>query len=357
MNFYADVLRPLAFRKDPEWVHERAMEWISRGFGSGRWLVGDIPHDARLAQSIAGITFPNPIGLAAGFDKDGRAVNHWHRFGFGFAEIGTVTAHGQPGNECPRLFRLPEDIALINRMGFNNSGADAMATRLAEAFPKIPIGINLGKSKVTELSEAATDYAASMARLRSYGAYFVINVSSPNTPGLRALQEKSALGEIICAIRQVEADKPLFVKVSPDLSWDDLDDVVEVAHTHRLTGIIATNTTLSRERLTHDPHQSGGLSGAPLRERADAVLAHLYRECDRRMVLIGVGGVMSAKDAIRKIELGAHLVQTYTGWVYGGPGWVGGVLRQLLSHLDEAQTTLSDLRGSATRTTPSHPAS
>ncbi|MDX2065227.1 MAG: quinone-dependent dihydroorotate dehydrogenase [Fimbriimonadaceae bacterium] len=351
MNLYADVLRPLAFRKDPEWVHERAMEVISRGFASGRWLVGDIPHDARLSQSIAGIPFPNPIGLAAGFDKDGRAVNHWHRFGFGFAEIGTVTAHGQPGNECPRLFRLPDDRALINRMGFNNSGAEAMAARLAEAFPKIPIGINLGKSKVTELSEAPADYAASMARLRAYGAYFVINVSSPNTPGLRALQEKTALAEIISAIREVEPDKPLFVKVSPDLGWGDLDDVVEVAHAHRLTGIIATNTTLSRERLREDPNQAGGLSGAPLRERADAVLAHLYRECDRRMILVGVGGVMTPEDALRKIELGAHLVQTYTGWVYGGPGWTGQVLRHLLDRLNEEQVSLSDLRGRATRTT------
>lgn len=299
------------------------MGFIARG------LVGS--ESAPLTKSertVFGVKFPNPIGLAAGFDKNAVAVAHWHKLGFGFAEIGTVTRHGQPGNPKPRLFRLPEDQALINRMGFNNEGHEAVAARLKTSKSQIPLGINLGKSKITPLEEAAEDYLTSFRALKEFGAYVVVNVSSPNTPGLRSLQEKGPLLEIVQTLRKEDPSKPLLVKVAPDLTIDALDDVMEVAFEAGLAGIIATNTTLSREGLKHDPNEAGGLSGRPVQKLSDSVLDHLARQSDGKLVLIGVGGIFCADDAKRKLDLGASLVQIYSGWIYGGPTLVPDMLKE-----------------------------
>ena len=332
----------MAFTMDPERIHEMAMNMLQKGVFRARSF-----QDPRLAQTLFGVKFPNPLGLAAGFDKNAVALNHWHQLGFGFVEVGTVTYHAQPGNPKPRMFRVPEDRGLINRLGFNNEGAASVATRLASAKSSVPVGVNLGKSKITELADAANDYQESYRLLHSFGDYFVVNVSSPNTPGLRTLQEKGPLLEILSALREVDSKKPLFVKVAPDLEWDALDDVLAVAQEAKLTGLIATNTTIGRESITHDPGEAGGLSGAPLKIKADAVLAHLARSADPSLILIGVGGIMNGQDIYDKIRFGAHLCQIYTGWIYGGPHMVPDALEQLVmlmqrdgvKNLDELRRT------------------
>ncbi len=326
MSLYHVLLRPLLFRMDPEAAHNLALRAISRG-----WVKGAVPADGNLARTVFGVRFPNPVGLAAGFDKNGVAIDQWRHLGFGFVELGTVTRHAQPGNPKPRMFRYPADRAVINRLGFNNEGADALAGRLEQASAGIPVGINLGKSKVTPIEEAAEDYAYSFQRLREFGDYFVVNVSSPNTPGLRSLQEKGPLTKILWRLKEIDSQKPLFVKIAPDLSLGEIDDVIEVCQSLELTGIIATNTTLSRDGLRADPGEAGGLSGAPLRPLADEVLKYLREQADPALILIGVGGVMSGEDAAAKLRLGASLVQCYTGWVYGGPNFVGDVCRDLSS--------------------------
>jgi dihydroorotate dehydrogenase len=342
VSLYESVLRPLAFTVDPEQVHDVAMTLLQRGIFKARNF-----YDPRLAQTLFGTNFPNPLGLAAGFDKNAVALNYWHQLGFGFAEAGTVTFHAQPGNPKPRMWRLPEDKALINRLGFNNEGASAAATRLASAKSSIPVGVNLGKSKITELANAAGDYQASFRLLHSFGDYFVVKVSSPNTPGLRSLQEKGPLLEILAAMREVDADRPLFVKVSPDLEWSALDDVLDVVHTAKLTGIITTNTTIGREGVTHDMGEDGGLSGGPLKLKSDAVLSHIARRADPSLILIGVGGIMNGHDLYQKIRLGAHLCQIYTGWVYGGPHMVPDALEQLVLLMQrDGVNNLAELRRS-----------
>jgi dihydroorotate dehydrogenase len=341
MSLYERLLRPAAFQFDPEKVHEGAMWALERGLFRSRRFA-----DPRLKQTLFGISFENPLGLAAGFDKNAAALDHWHSLGFGFVECGTVTFQAQPGNPRPRLFRLPEDAALINRLGFNNVGARDVATRLAASNPKIPVGVNLGKSRVTALSEAPTDYQASFQLLHSFGDYFVVNVSSPNTPGLRTLQEKGPLLEIIAALRAVDSTRPLFVKVAPDLDQADLDHVIEVAHEARLTGLIATNTTIQREGLISDLQEDGGLSGAPLLQRSNEVLSHLYQSCDRSLILMGVGGIFTGADLYRKLRLGAHLCQVYTGWIYGGPHMVPNALEELVLLMQrDGVSSLDEIRG------------
>ena len=269
--------------------------------------------------------------------------------GFGFAELGTVTRFPQPGNPPPRLFRLVKDDAVLNRMGFNNQGAEALRDRLrplwAHHRPSIPIGINLGKSKVTELADAAADYRFSFQQLKSLGDYFVVNVSSPNTPGLRSLQAAEQLSLILAAIQQENtAAKPLLVKIAPDLGWSDIDAVIDLAQTYNLAGIIATNTTVSRQGLntrvvakTGRPieAEAGGISGAPLRQRSTEVIRYIYRQTDGKMPVIGVGGIFTAEDAWEKITAGACLLQTYTGWIYEGPWMIRRLLEGLLDKLDE----------------------
>lgn len=343
MSLYESVLRPLMFQLDPEAAHEAAMKFLQRGVLKARSF-----HDPRLEQDLFGTHFANPLGLAAGFDKNGLVLNHWHLLGFGFVEIGTVTYLPQDGNEKPRMFRIPDSKAIINRLGFNNDGATRIATRLAEARPQIPVGINLGKSKATPLEDAWVDYQNSYRLTHRFGAYAVVNVSSPNTPGLRTLQEKGPLLDILAAMRKVTADKPLFVKVAPDLTDADLEAVVQVAHEANLTGLIATNTTIDRDMLpdgTQSRSETGGLSGAPLKARASEVMRFLARRCSPDMILIGVGGIMDGNDLYERIRDGAHLCQTYTGWVYGGPHMVPDSLEQLIRRMDqEGVKSLTELR-------------
>lgn len=322
MPLYESLVRPLLFGLPPETAHNLAIRAASMGIYRAPAPQKD------LSKTLFGVNFPNPIGLAAGFDKDAVAINRWKDFGFGFVEVGTVTRHAQPGNPKPRLFRLKKERAIINRMGFNNAGADAMARRLEKANAEIPVGVNIGKSKVTALEEAHEDYAYSYRLLKDFADYVVVNVSSPNTPGLRELQDKDSLHKILAVLKEIDSKKPLFVKIAPDLTLGAIEDVVGVSQSLGLTGIVATNTTIARDMLPHDPNIQGGLSGAPLTAMADEALRFL-REAAPDLTLVGVGGVMSPTDAKRKFALGADLVQVYTGWVYGGPALVPQILEEL----------------------------
>ena len=379
MDLYQTLLRPLLFsglKTDPEWLHQQSLKvlgWMDDGSASQLpWLLAQMERslslsDPRLQQQLWGLTFANPMGLAAGFDKDGIAAGLWSRFGFGFAELGTVTFQAQPGNPQPRLFRLPLDQAVLNRMGFNNQGAAALAERLkgkglgvgcqVSGLPQpsapppsplaprpSPIGINLGKSKITPLEDAAQDYLGSFRLLKDLGDYFVVNVSSPNTPGLRSLQDKAQLEPILQALQQENIHrKPLLVKISPDLEWGAIADVITLAQQHQLAGIIATNTTIRRDGLKTQrlstgnlvAQEAGGISGVPVRQRSTEVIRFIYQETQGQLPIIGVGGIFTAEDAWEKITAGASLVQVYTGWIYEGPWMVRRVLEGLLQKLDE----------------------
>ncbi len=359
MDIYKFAIRPLLFnvlKADSEWLHQqtiRSFSWLSQtpaSWANQRLQKSLCLYDSRLEQNLFGLNFPNPVGLAAGFDKDGVAANIWSNLGFGFAELGTVTFHAQPGNPPPRLFRLPLDKAALNRMGFNNRGAAAMAERLAEEKQKltqsIPIGINLGKSKVTPLEEAAQDYLDSFRLLKDLGDYFVVNVSSPNTPGLRSLQDASMLSAILNLLQQENiAQKPIFVKIAPDLSWEAIADIITLAKTYQLAGIIATNTTISRDGLKTQvidqtgkspQEEAGGISGEPLRDRSTEVIRFIWQQTQGQIPIIGVGGIFSAEDAWEKITAGASLIQVYTGWIYEGPLMVRQILTGLLSKLEQS---------------------
>lgn len=341
MASYQRLLRPLLFRLDPERAHHLALWFIQRG-----WVRCPALIDSRLEQVVFGVKFNNPVGLGAGFDKNAVAVDRWAGLGFGFAEVGTLTHHPQPGNPKPRLFRLSRDQALINRMGFNNDGAEAASHRLRRAAVGLPVGVNIGRSRAVANEQAATDCAAAYRHLAGLGQYTVVNVSSPNTPGLRDLHAKVSLLEMIRAMRDVSPQTPLLVKVSPDLDAAGLDDVIAVAHEERLEGLIATNTTVSRQGLHADPHETGGLSGRPLRQRADDVLRYLAERVSHEVALIGVGGIMTPQDAVRKIRLGAHLVQVYTGWVYHGPDFARRIQEAILSEIErEGVASVGELRG------------
>ena len=350
-------------KTDPEWLHQKTMQslhWLTQAsvaesqsraaIATGiltRLQQSYVCQDKRLQQKHWGLTFPNPVGLAAGFDKDGVAAPLWANFGFGFAELGTVTYHAQPGNPQPRLFRLMADQAVLNRMGFNNRGAADLADRLAQQWQhyqrQIPIGINLGKSKVTPLEAAVEDYLASFRLLKDLGDYFVVNVSSPNTPGLRSLQAIEQLQPILTTLQQENTtQKPLFVKIAPDLTWEDIAAVVDLARDCGLTCVIATNTTIQKEKLktqilkeTGHPitEEAGGISGAPLRDRATDVIRFIWQHTQGQFPIIGVGGIFTADDAWEKITAGATLVQLYTGWIYEGPGALRRINRGLLAHL------------------------
>ncbi len=287
--------------------------------------------------------------MAAGFDKDGWAAPLWSDFGFGFAEIGTVTWHAQAGNPQPRLFRLLDDRAVLNRMGFNNRGAQALAARLAEyGLPggdrPIPLGINLGKSKITPLETAATDYCASFELLAPWGDYFVVNVSSPNTPGLRSLQAKEQLEPILRGLQAINGQpRPLLLKIAPDLADEDILSILDLIADCHLAGIIATNTTIQRSGLRTQilaatgknvSEEAGGISGAPLRSRSTEVIRLIYRHTQGQLPIIGVGGVFTPEDAWEKITAGASLVQIYTGWIYEGPAMVKRILQGLQQKLE-----------------------
>jgi dihydroorotate dehydrogenase len=309
---------------DPEEAHEFALRWLGR---LPRRLAR-VYSPPGAARTVFGIRFPNPIGLAAGMDKDGRALTAWPALGFGFVEVGTVTRYAQPGNERPRLFRLPGYEAVVNRMGFNNAGAAALADRLAALgrLP-VPLGISLGKSKVTPIGAAVEDYLASLRLLRGYGDYLAVNVSSPNTPGLRTLAERGHLDALLGALL-AEAGRPVLVKVAPDLTDAALGELLEVCLARRVAGVIATNTTVSRDGVGGPgAAETGGLSGRPLAARAVEVVRFVAKESG--LPVIGVGGVMHPDDASRLVDAGASLVQLYTGLVYHGPRLVRQCVRAL----------------------------
>ncbi|HEY3779540.1 MAG TPA: quinone-dependent dihydroorotate dehydrogenase [Fimbriimonadaceae bacterium] len=343
MDFYKSFLRPMLFKMDPEWVHERALSMAAKGFIKEHT---NIDYTA-LEQEMFGAKFKNPLGLAAGFDKNGIALANWGSAGFGFVELGTVTFFPQDGNPKPRMFRLTEDKALINRLGFNNEGARKVAENIAAVRAEIPYGINIGKSYNAPLEKAAEDYKKSFQTLHGAGNYFTINVSSPNTPGLRSLQDKDKLDEILKVVREIEPTVPLFVKVAPDLELTAIDDVMEVCIANRISGIVATNTTIGREGLTTPTTEGGGLSGKPLRNPSNRILAHIAKNSNGKLWLIGVGGIFSGADLYEKIALGAHLCQVYTGWIYQGPDMVPNCLLELMNLMDHnGFKRLEDLRGS-----------
>lgn len=313
-----------------------------------------VTNDPVLHNTVFGIDFPAPLGLAAGFDKNADGVDAWGPLGFGFAEIGTVTAQAQPGNPAPRLFRLPSDRALVNRMGFNNHGAGAAAAVLRGRRGGIPIGANIGKTKVTPASEAAADYTASATLLGPLADFLVVNVSSPNTPGLRDLQAVESLRPILEAVQRV-VTVPVLVKIAPDLSDDDIDAVADLAVDLGLDGIVATNTTIGRADLRTDADDvdevgAGGLSGAPLADRSLEVLRRLYGRVGSQISLISVGGIETADQAWERILAGASLVQGYTGFIYGGPFWMRTVNRGIAARLRAAGFhSVADAVGAETR--------
>lgn len=360
MSIFEKIVRPALFRiggGDAEAAHDATLHRLA-GLAARPRALEALRKRYAVAKPVTvfGVDFPNPVGLAAGMDKDGVALPAWPALGFGFTEVGTVTARPQPGNDKPRLFRAPDSEGIVNRMGFNNDGAGALAERLgallgepggrpgtvetpvtlhrrrgAGALPvlhgalglRTPLGVSLGKSKVTPLADAVADYAASARLLRPFADYLAVNVSSPNTPGLRELQDRAHLMELLSALREVAAGTPILVKMAPDLSDSAIGELLQVCVATEVAGVIATNTTLAREglapadaRLAAEP---GGLSGRPLTERARKVVTFVHGETNGRLPIIGVGGIMSPDDAARLFDAGASLVQLYTGFIYHGP--------------------------------------
>ena len=346
-------------KSDPETAHRQMLKTLNNLEINRHSLWGSLAikqleksfciEDARLQQTLWGLNFKNPFGLAAGFDKDGTAAGMWSSFGFGFAELGAVTLHAQSGNPRPRMFRLPKDKAALNRMGANNLGAAVMGDTLAQTWQrqprKIPIGINLCKSKIASLDDAATDYVGSFKYLQDVADYFVINVSSPNTPGLRSLQAGEQLEPILSGLQTANSQhKPILIKIAPDLKWQDIQDILNLATDYDLSGVIATNTTIRRDGLNTTvlketgksiKDEAGGISGLPVQQRSTEVIRFIYRETNGKLPIIGVGGIFNADDAWSKIIAGASLLQVYTGWVYEGPWMVINVLSGLLARLDE----------------------
>jgi dihydroorotate dehydrogenase len=291
--------------------------------------------DPRLERTLFGLKFPNPIGLAAGLDKKGELADTWGKLGFGFAELGTFTAKPQDGNDPPRVFRYPPQGALINRMGFPNPGAEAAAKRLRTlwdwgGWPSIPIGVNIGKSKVTPLEGAVEDYLESLECFRDRANYIAVNVSSPNTPDLRKLQEPKRLKKLLTALVKASGKKPILLKLAPDLTGQELKRAVDTALSARCQGLILTNTTLSREGMPQGKYPEGGLSGAPLRKKALEVLKAVSRMTRGRVPLVAVGGIFTGADVRERLEEGASLVQVYTGYIYEGPGLPSRLCRELL---------------------------
>jgi dihydroorotate dehydrogenase len=302
-----------------------------------RWFLVD---SKLLEVEVAGLKFPNPVGLAAGFDKDARWLNEMATLGFGFVEIGTITPVSQSGNPKPRLFRLPPDEGIINRMGFNNGGMDEAVKRLKRRPKGLLVGGNIGKNKVTPNEDATSDYEKCFQALHPHVDYFVVNVSSPNTPGLRELQEKEPLAKLLSALVRQNTSKavqrPIFLKIAPDLTNEQLNDIIELVSETRISGVIATNTTIERSglktsRLEVEAIGAGGLSGAPLRERSTEVIRYLHTRSDGAFPIIGVGGICSPQDAIEKLDAGATLLQVYSGLVFAGPGLIKKINQAILS--------------------------
>ena len=335
--FYQFIFRTFFTKLDPEWIHHVVVRLIRIGKALGVTSWGAVRADQVKQVEAFGLTFDGAFGLAAGFDKNAVAIRALGDLGFSHVEIGTVTALAQPGNDKPRLFRLPLDRALINRMGFNNQGAAAVADRLgalrAKYGQKLPIiGVNIGKSKVTAVEDAAEDYRTSARLLAPFADYLAVNVSSPNTPGLRSLQEVSALRPILQAVIEESLGLPVLVKIAPDLADEDIIAVADLALELGLAGVIATNTTIGREGLKTPKERiteigAGGLSGAPLKERSLAVLRLLNGHLQGKIAIVSVGGIETAAEARERLENGATLVQGYSGFIYEGPLWARRINR------------------------------
>ena len=337
---YNKLIKPFLFLFDPELVHDFVFFSIK--------ILNKIPfvelilrsiytiNNPKLKRKVLGIDFPNPIGLAAGFDKDAKLFKELSNFGFGFIEVGTVTPLRQKGNPKKRLFRLEADDALINRMGFNNEGVESLITRLKKKKDLI-VGVNIGKNKNTDIQNSVNDYEFCFNKLHPYVDYFAINISSPNTPNLRLLQKKDALLKILKRLtflnNNKSKQKPIFIKISPDIDNKQLEDIIDSVIETKLSGIIATNTTLSRENLNSNinlKNESGGLSGKPLNDRSNEIIRFISKKSKKSFIIIGVGGIQSSKDAIDKIKAGADLIQIYTGFIYKGPGLIKKINKSLL---------------------------
>ena len=363
MSFYRSVLRPILFSLDAETVHELGLNALRFGLSTGlsqNLAAKNLQTEAFDQIERFGLKFTNPIGLAAGFDKNGVVVNQLASLGFGFVEVGTVTYEPQPGNPKPRLFRLPDDQALINRLGFNNHGAAALAERLSRLNRKCIVGVNIGRNKNVPNEEATENYLKSFDLVYPVADYVAVNISSPNTPNLRELQQADSLDELLGTLQRQNtvrssgfsrqnADvgppkggtpirKPLLVKIAPDLSEAEIEVIVDIALRHELAGIIATNTTISRDGLktaNADRFGAGGLSGRPLTRRSTDVISAIYRHSKGKLPIIGVGGIFTAEDAFEKIAAGASLLQAYTGFIYGGPSFANDINAGLAAILKE----------------------
>ena len=336
---YKLFLRPILFCFDPEKVHYftfSLVRFTSRipGF-SALYRALYLVEDKRLETEVFGLKFKNPVGLAAGFDKDAKLYKELSNFGFGFIEIGTLTPKGQEGNPKKRLFRLKSDSAIINRMGFNNGGVQEAVTRL-KSNTGVLIGGNIGKNKLTPNEDATNDYEICFDALYDYVDYFVVNVSSPNTPNLRALQDKEPLTQLLQTLQNknlaMPKQKPILLKIAPDLTNEQLLDIIDIVKETQIAGVIATNTTISRDGLeSENKKEAGGLSGKPLRERSTEVIRFLSKKSNKAFPIIGVGGIHTAEDAIEKLEAGASLVQLYTGFIYEGPALVNAINKKILA--------------------------
>lgn len=336
---YKSIIRPILFKFDPESVHHftfSSLKFINKIPGVSSLIRANCQvNDPRLEREVFGLKFKNPVGLAAGLDKDAKLYSELENFGFGFIEIGTLTPKGQPGNPLKRLFRLREDGGLINRMGFNNGGVEEAVKRLKKNKGTL-IGGNIGKNKVTPNEEATSDYEICFDALFPYVDYFVVNVSSPNTPNLRALQDKEPLKALLNALQVKNntkaATKPILLKIAPDLTDDQLLDIIEIVTETKIAGVIATNTTISREGLlSSNKVETGGLSGKPLTKRSTEVIRFLSEKSNKAFPIIGVGGIHSAEDALEKLEAGASLIQLYTGFIYEGPALIKEINKKIIA--------------------------
>ncbi|MBL4709597.1 MAG: quinone-dependent dihydroorotate dehydrogenase [Flavobacteriales bacterium] len=342
---YKTFIKPYLFRQDPEEIHYKVFRWLNLLLNNGiskslsRSLFSY--QDKSLKKRFFGLDFPNPIGLAAGFDKDAKLYEELACLGFGFIEIGTVTPKPQDGNPKPRLFRLPQDEGLINRMGFNNSGVEAVVERLKGRNPNQIIGGNIGKNKITPNENALDDYLICFEKLFDHVDYFVVNVSSPNTPNLRDLQEKEPLMNLLNALQKENnlklSRKPILLKIAPDLTNEQLDDIIDIMKETKIDGLIATNTTIDRSKLKTDASEvegigAGGLSGKPVRARSTEVIKYLSSKSNKAFPIVAVGGIFTAEDAIEKLKAGADLLQVYTGFIYEGPAMVKKINKGIASY-------------------------
>lgn len=344
MSVYKSIIRPILFVFNPEPIHNFTINYLAfaNKIPFARSIVRraySLPDCSPLEKEVFGIKFPHPVGLAAGLDKNARAYDMFGAVGFAFVEVGTVTPKAQPGNPLPRLFRLPNDKALINRMGFNNHGVEYMIKQLRKRKTKVIIGGNIGKNKVTPNENAVNDYVICFNQLFDHVDYFAVNVSSPNTPNLRELQDKKPLTELLQTLMQENAkhavQKPILLKIAPDLTHEQLDDIIEIVAQTKIAGVVATNTTITRNNLTYSQEHienigAGGLSGAPETSMSTEVIRYLHTKSQGAFPIIGVGGIMTADDAVEKLEAGASLVQLYSGFIYEGPALVGAICKRLL---------------------------